>query len=302
MANPADTPSSNNPTSNTPTNRLSPANEPSPEQLTPEQLTLEKETVAVAEPFVGRWQTLESTTNWEKGRIIAEWRAELEAADAPVTQYSDEAWATLVGNVTSQHVGRLRRVHGRFGEKYQEYAGLYWSHFQAALEWQDAEMWLEGAVQNKWSISRMRAKRWETVGDDAVMPDGENGDTPGWTEPSSAQGGTYSAGPPEEAGESVGSKSDAAHDSSVESSLDATEAERDVPSSGAAPEPHRPFAELAELPDDLADAFEQFKLAIVTHRLTGWEDASLDDVLASLDALKRLASAPVEKPVEKKGD
>ena len=263
------------------------------EATPPLPATLDKETVVAAEPFVGRWQTLESTTNWEKGRIIAEWRAELQASEAAVTQYSDEAWATLVGNVTSQHVGRLRRVHGRFGEVYQQYDRLYWSHFQAALEWQDAEMWLEGAVQNKWSISQMRAQRWETVGDDAVMPDADaisdGGETPGWSEPSSPQGGSYSTAAPDDAnGESVGTSTAAASDAS----LDASDTDREINASET--KPLRPFEDLPELPDDLADAFEQFKLAIVTHRLAGWQEAALNDVLASLEALKRLASAPLE--------
>ena len=27
-----------------------------------------------SQPFVGRWNALVSTTNWEKGRIIGDWR------------------------------------------------------------------------------------------------------------------------------------------------------------------------------------------------------------------------------------
>ena len=45
-----------------------------------------------------------------------------------------------------------------------QYAGLYWSHFQAALDWPDAEMYLEGAVQNDWSVSQMRNQRWQVLG------------------------------------------------------------------------------------------------------------------------------------------
>jgi hypothetical protein len=51
---------------------------------------------------------------------------------------------------------------------------------------------------------------------------------------------------------------------------------------------------LAELPEDLAEAFESFKLSIVRHRLAGWHEAARDDVLAALDALRELALAPVE--------
>ena len=114
--------------------------------------------------LVGQWNQLESTTNWEKGRIICDWREALMIQGAAVTEYSDEAWAQLVGGVTSQHVGRLRRVYQRFGETQIQYPGLYWSHFQATLDWDDAPMWLEGAIQNEWSVSQMRGKRWETLG------------------------------------------------------------------------------------------------------------------------------------------
>jgi len=117
-----------------------------------------------SQPFVGRWNQLVSTTNWEKGRIILQWREALVAAAAPAIEYSDEAWSRRVGAVTGQHVGRLRRVYERFGDAADKYEGLYWSHFQAALDWQDAEMWLEGAVQNNWSVSQMRRTRWETLG------------------------------------------------------------------------------------------------------------------------------------------
>ena len=79
-------------------------------------------------------------------------------------EYSDEAWSQLVGGVTPQHVGRLRRCYDRFGHVFGEYDGIFWSHFYAALDWDDAEMWLEGAVQNKWSVSGMRKERWETLG------------------------------------------------------------------------------------------------------------------------------------------
>ncbi|MDE0817154.1 MAG: hypothetical protein OSA92_05810 [Pirellulaceae bacterium] len=71
---------------------------------------------ATSAPFVGAWQALVSQTNWEKGKIILDWREALVAADAPVHEYSDESWATLVErSVTGQHVGRLRRVYQQFG-------------------------------------------------------------------------------------------------------------------------------------------------------------------------------------------
>ena len=41
--------------------------------------------------YVGRWRQLVSTTNWEKGRIIAQWRDALIAALAAAIEYSDDA-------------------------------------------------------------------------------------------------------------------------------------------------------------------------------------------------------------------
>jgi len=52
---------------------------------------------------------------------------------------------------------------GPTGGDSSQYEGLYWSHLQAALDWDDAEMWLEGAIQNQWSVSQMRGQRWETL-------------------------------------------------------------------------------------------------------------------------------------------
>ena len=115
-------------------------------------------------PFVGRWTRLVSKTNWEKGRIIQEWRDKLIEKQAPAPEYSNEAWSRLVGDISAGHVGRLRRTYERFGQVYGSYKKLFWSHFYAALDWDDAEMWLEGAVQNKWNVSQMRRQRWEAMG------------------------------------------------------------------------------------------------------------------------------------------
>ena len=78
----------------------------------------------LSEPIVGKWNVLVSQTNWEKGSLILSWRNELIAAGLPNTVYSDEAWSRRVGNVTSQHVGKLRRVAERFGERHKDFAGL----------------------------------------------------------------------------------------------------------------------------------------------------------------------------------
>ncbi len=241
-------------------------------------------------PFVGKWHTLISTTNWEKGRIISEWRAAKQKAGEEVSEYSDEAWAALVGEVTSQHVGRLRRVFDKFGAVQGEYEGLYWSHFHAAMDWDDAEIWLEGALQKGWSISQMRKSRDKAHGkatDDANVA----ATRVSAEEHEAAVGGelaTVSDPADEEYPETDSpERSEADHDDGESDGMPAAGRQTAAPKS-------RPFESLKELPDDLADAFEVMKLAILAHKLTGWEDVSRDDVLASLEVLKELAVAPSE--------
>jgi len=257
-------------------------------------------TVAVIEEtsteFLGRWNRLVSTTNWEKGRIIAEWRQQLIESEAPAQTYSDEAWSRRVGSVSGQHAGRLRRVWDRFGKAYEKFEGLYWSHFQAALDWDDAEMYLEGVVQNGWSVAQMRAERREAMralaDNESNEQDGEDGefdeDAPLVDEADmddSADGVESSDEPDgddDSGSEQLAVGEDAPFDDSVESLED--------PDSPEPAAPVRPFENLSPLPDDLNDAFEALKIAIVSHKLSEWQEVSRDNVLAHLDAVKVLTT------------
>lgn len=256
--------------------------------------------VQQATEYVGRWNRLVSTTNWEKGRIIFEWRQALQQADAPSSVYSDEAWSQQVGNVTPQHVGRLRRVFERFEAVHEQYTGLFWSHFQAAIDWDDAEMYLEGAVQNDWSVSQMRTQRWEALGG---QPDQQPNDADiVSSEIDEDVAVANDASLPASISESYGEVHDA-------DDLGSEAADDDVPfdtddslsaeaASGAIDAPAapllRPFEALPPLPADLKEAFELFKLAILSHKICGWTEIARDDVLSVLESLKQLALAPAE--------
>ncbi|HEX3726829.1 MAG TPA: hypothetical protein VHV08_11330 [Pirellulales bacterium] len=245
-----------------------------------------------SELFLGRWQRLVSTTNWEKGRIILEWRQAVCDSGAPNGDYADEAWSRRVAGVTPQHVGRLRRVYERFGEVRMDYEGLFWSHFQAALDWDDAEMWLEGAVQNQWSISEMRAKRHETLGT-AAQPLGNSESEP-WdedAEPENASGDVVAAMlGTVQVSDDLDTQED--EDDDVDRSpFDDAGDEFDPASGKASEEPSRPFENLPPLPPDVGDAFEAYKLCILRHKLSGWQELSRETLLASLTALEQLALA-----------
>lgn len=260
-----------------------------------------EELAELQQPFVGRWNNLISTTNWEKGRIISQWREALVEAGAPVTDYSDEAWANRVGGVTSPHVGRLRRVHDRFADQAETYPTLYWSHFLAGLDWDDAALWLQGAVEENWSISQMRQQRWKANGE--VESDRPNGtqiidvdmdeDTPDLgTAP--AQGGTskdydgntdgIASGPAYEAPD-FGDESELA---AMPENNHMNDGNQDDDGGGIATEPKmsplQPFAGLPDLPDDMADVIESLKLAILRHKSAGFAEVQPETIRRYLEA------------------
>lgn len=259
----------------------------------------EAKTNELSSDFVGRWTTLISTTNWEKGKIIYEWRDALMGSESPSSTYSDDAWAQRVGGVTPQHVGRLRRVYDRFGNSYESFSGLYWSHFLAALDWDDAEMWLEGATQSKWSVSQMRRTRWESQGGDPqqepqeteiVSASVDEDFTPlaEVEEDASVQDDSRSvAEGPRDEGPDFGDESEptAADGSTVDDDALPWEGDAEV---GDPIE--SPFANLPSLPVDMAEALEQFKLSIIRHRSDSWSEVAQGDVLQAVDALRAFAA------------
>jgi len=251
--------------------------------------------VEASQPFVGRWSRLVSTTNWEKGRIIVEWRESLVSQGLPVTEYSDDAWSRLVGGVTGQHVGRLRRVFQRFGKSHEYYPDLFWSHFQAALDWDDAEMWLEGAKQSGWSVAQMRDQRWTTMGKldvdrpragDIVASETDEDAEPSRTQTPPITGEYSEVSGPRHDGPDFGDERPGVQASCLPEDLHGRlEACPTI-------ELVRPFENLPDLPDDLAEAFDAFKLAILHHKRDRWQAIAAADVLRTLDALKALVTAP----------
>jgi hypothetical protein len=220
----------------------------------------------------------------------------MSKAGAATVEFSDEAWARRVGGVTSQHVGRLRRVYQRFGSTQARYEGLFWSHFQAALDWDDAEMWLEGAVQSQWSVATMRRTRAQTLGmveadtsrteesavsdvDEDFVPEPMQEDAQDEILAGSVSGDRLST--PSDEAEEAETTPHSADDSDDDDNANPRRTIDVV----------QPLANLAELPPDFADAFDAMKLCILRHKSEGWQQISRDDTLAALDSLKELALA-----------
>jgi hypothetical protein len=246
--------------------------------------------------FLGRWHRLVSVTNWEKGRIIVEWRQALEELNASPDEYSDTTWSDRVGNVSPGHVSRLRRTFERFGGTYESYRGLYWSHFQAALDWDDAELWLEGAVQNTWTVSEMRATRLEVGrGDtpsDVVTTDLEQDED--FSPPDRGLKKVRPAKP--EDGEKQSVDAEELPDDARAALADAignSACETPTPDGSFESRPTgRPSVSTVGLPDDIATPAEALKLAIVRHRIGGWQLVEASAVAALLEGLIGLVWSP----------
>ena len=192
----------------------------------------------------------------------------------------------------------MRRVYQRFGDTHEKYKGLFWSHFQASLDWNDAETWLEGAVQSGWSVAKMRDQRWEAIGapadkkpreEDIIVADLDEdvdsaSDTPDEDTVSASLGEVQPETPFGD--EPSGAQSDGPLQSDTAV----------LPSESSAPtvEPIRPFEDLPPLPSDLEEAVESFKLCIVNRRVDDWRDFSASDMLSVLESLKQLVMAPAE--------
>ena len=265
-----------------------------PDQL--DDFVDDPEAVSASQPFVQSWQTLISQTNWEKGRIISQWRKALIDGGAAAMQFSDQAWVRRVGGVTAPHVGRLRRVHDRFGEDHASYEKLYWTHFLAALDWDDAAMWLQGANDAGWSISEMRAERARVTG---VVESGRMGDAEiiavdldeDVTMP--AQGGgsnrTFRDDEPPPSGPR---SEDPDFGDEAISEVDLGDAETYVRNgeekSQSDPAGPGPFFDLPELPEDLAEAVESMKLAILRHKTSGFGEVQVETLRDYLRALGKL--------------
>ncbi len=245
-----------------------------------------------------RWAHLISVTNWEKGKIIHQWREALIESGADAADYSDEAWSRRVGGVSGQHAGRLRRVFVKFQEDRDSYSGLYWSHFQAALDWHDAEMWLEGAVHSGWSVQKMREQRLEaTGGKKKDMAE----DEPAAEFDEDAAGGESAApsaaeefladiiGPNLDEGPDFGEESSPRSDAERRTGGTEADDEMEIAAQRGEVTAPPPFEDMPELPVDMAEAVEMLKLSVLRHKSKAWRDVPLDSVLYVLNGLKQLA-------------
>ncbi len=95
-----------------------------------------------------------STSSWKLGEIACRWTA------AYARGRTDADLGAALG-MTGDQVYQRRRVWERFSGISDTYRNLSWSHFYAALTWDDAEACLDWACENYATVAEMKA--WRTA-------------------------------------------------------------------------------------------------------------------------------------------
>jgi len=109
--------------------------------------------------LIVRAQTAVSRCNWEVGECAAVWTKRFSRGR------TDADFAELVG-LSADQVYQRRRVWETFGDVCGSYAGLKWSHFYAALNWDDAAECLQWAQDIGATVAEVRAWRRAQRGED----------------------------------------------------------------------------------------------------------------------------------------
>lgn len=109
--------------------------------------------------LICRAQQALSQCNWEVGECAAIWTKRFARGR------TDADFANLVG-LSPDQVYQRRRVWETFADVRQNYPSLKWSHFYAALTWDDAAECLQWAEEIQATVAEMKAWRRAQRGED----------------------------------------------------------------------------------------------------------------------------------------
>ncbi len=104
------------------------------------------------EELISKAQSAVSQSNWVVGECAYKWTQRYARGRG------DGDFAALLG-LTADQVFQRRRVWQTFADVCQNYPALKWSHFYAALTWDDAPECLQWADENQSTVSEMKAWR-----------------------------------------------------------------------------------------------------------------------------------------------
>lgn len=111
------------------------------------------------EQLILRAQQALSRCNWEIGECAARWTEKYARGR------TDADFGALIG-LSGDQVYQRRRVWETFADVHEEYPRLKWSHFYAALNWEDAAECLQWANELGATVAEMKAWRRAQRGED----------------------------------------------------------------------------------------------------------------------------------------
>lgn len=127
-----------------------------------------RQEVASEAALIRKAKQVLSSSSWQLGEIAAQWTAAYSRGR------TDEDFGTAVGSMTGDQVFQRRRVWERWGisDIYRKFGSvLSWSHFYAAMNWDDADACLELAYENQATVAEMKA--WRTAQSAQADPFGD---------------------------------------------------------------------------------------------------------------------------------
>ena len=113
--------------------------------------------------LISRAQVAVSHCNWEVGECAAIWTKRFARGR------TDADFAALV-SLSADQVYQRRRVWETFADVYANYLTLKWSHFYAAINWDDAAECLQWADDVQAGVAEMKAWRRAQRGEDLDAP------------------------------------------------------------------------------------------------------------------------------------
>lgn len=124
------------------------------------EVSLEQST---EDQLVERAQLAVSSCRWVVGECAARWTERYSRGR------TDGDFAALVG-LTPDQIFQRRRVWETFHSIRDQYVDLKWSHFYAALTWDDSAECLQWAEETKATVAEMKAWRRARRGEDLEQP------------------------------------------------------------------------------------------------------------------------------------
>lgn len=250
------------------------------------------------EQLIERAQRALTRCNWEIGECAAKWTQRYARGR------TDADFGAQIG-LSSDQVYQRRRVWDTFSDVYEQYASLRWSHFYAALNWDDAPECLQWAADMQATVAEMKAWRRAQHGEDLTAPAEEEEtvlpsvelltpeagivrglDAVGVAPVARGEGGERAA--PAAAGREGVTVAEAARESASEEAYAPFGKSARGEAAGKTSESSPPSAEHAL--KRIANALERCDAALTPEVLDSWNDAPVKVRQRILDAIDNLRS------------